>query len=79
MADGIRAVLVIYVVGVVIGLAVMRDRWPVRLGMALVWPLGPGAFLVVVPILLVASAILWPGVVLGGAAAIGAVIYLVGC
>jgi hypothetical protein len=50
----------IYLSGVVIALAVMRDPWPVRVGTALVWPLGPIAFVVVTSILLVASVILWP-------------------
>ena len=63
--------LLTYALGVVIGLAVMRDRWGTRLGTALVWPLGPLAFAVVVPVLLVAAAILWPVPVLGGAAIAG--------
>jgi hypothetical protein len=71
--------LVIYLAGVVTALAVMRDRWPVRLTTALVWPLGPMAFAVVVSMLLVASAILWPVPVLGAAAVIATVIYLIGC
>ena len=50
----------VYLLGVVTALAVMRDRWPVRLGTALVWPLGPAAFAVVVTVLLVSSVILWP-------------------
>jgi hypothetical protein len=70
--------LAIYLLGVVIALAVMGDRWPARIGTALVWPLGPIALLVLIPILLVAAAILWPVTVLGGAA-LAAAIYLVGC
>jgi hypothetical protein len=62
----------VYLAGIVIALAVMRDPWPARLGTALVWPLGPLAFVVVVSILLVASAILWPLPVLTGAALLGA-------
>ena len=69
----------LYAIGVVIALALMRDPWPARVGTALVWPLGPMAFLVVVPIMLVAAAVLWPVPVLGGAAAIAAAIYLIGC
>ena len=64
-----------YVVGVVIALAVMRDPWPTRLRTALVWPLGPIAFLVVVTILMIASAILWPLPILG-AALLGAAVWL---
>lgn len=65
--------VIIYVTGVIIGLWVMRDPWPTRIATALVWPLGPVAFVVVVGILLVASAILWPLPVLAAAAVVGAV------
>ena len=68
--------LVIYLVGVVIGLAVMRDRWPARVATSMVWPLGPIAFVVVVSILLVTAAILWPIPVLGTAALLGVLIAL---
>jgi hypothetical protein len=50
----------IYFVGVLIGLVVMRDPWPVRLGTAAVWPLGPAAFVVVMAVLLGAALVLWP-------------------
>ena len=69
-------ILAIYLAGVVIGMAVMRDRWPARLGLALVWPLGPIAFLVVVAILLVAAAILWPVPILGATALVGVAAWL---
>jgi hypothetical protein len=65
------AYLIIYLAGVVVGLAVMRDRWPARVVTALVWPLGPAAFLVVIVILAVMSAILWPLPVLAAAAIVG--------
>jgi hypothetical protein len=68
--------LSIYVIGVLVGLAVMRDSWLPRTVTALLWPLGPIAFLVVVPILLVASAILWPLYVIPTAAVIGLVMWL---
>jgi hypothetical protein len=67
--------LIIYVIGVAIGLAVMRDRWPVRVGTALVWPLGPVAFVIVVSMLLVAALILWPVIMVPVAALIGAVLW----
>ena len=70
-------ILAIYLAGVVIGMAVMGDRWPARLGLALVWPLGPIAFLVVVAILLVAAAILWPVPILGATALVGVVAWLI--
>jgi hypothetical protein len=67
---------VIYLVGVAIGLAVMRDRWSSRVVTALAWPLGPIAFLVVVPILLLAAMILWPFVMLPAAVLIALLIWL---
>jgi hypothetical protein len=68
--------LSIYLSGLVIALAVMRDPWPARIGTAMVWPLGPIAFVVVISILLVASAILWPVLILGGAALLGLLAWL---
>ncbi len=62
----------IYLTGVAIGLAVMRDRWPERVITALAWPLGPAAFVVVITIMLLAAAVLWPVPVLSGAALITA-------
>jgi hypothetical protein len=64
-------VLWIYLAGVLLGLMVMRDRWPSRLLTAMVWPLGPMAFVVVVSVLLLAAAALWPVPVLGAAALLG--------
>jgi hypothetical protein len=57
--------LVVYLAGVAIGLTVMRDPWPSRVGTALVWPLGPMAFIIVVALFLVTAAALWPIPVLG--------------
>jgi hypothetical protein len=68
--------LSIYLAGMVIALAVMNDSWPARIGIALVWPLGPLAFVIVVSILLVASAILWPVPILSGAALLGVLAWL---
>ena len=53
---------------VAIGLAVMRDRWLSRLAIALCWPLGPVAFVIVVTIFVFAAAALWPIPVLGAVA-----------
>ncbi|MGQ0735049.1 MAG: hypothetical protein ACT4QD_15505 [Acidobacteriota bacterium] len=63
--------LLIYLAGAAIGLAVMRDPWPSRLALAAVWPLGPLAFAVVVALLLVVAAVLWPLPVLGAAGVLG--------
>jgi hypothetical protein len=63
----------LYGFGVLVGLAVMRDPWPQRVGTALVWPLGPLAFVVVVTTLLVSAVVLWPLLVLPFIAAAAAV------
>jgi hypothetical protein len=68
--------LSIYVIGVVVGLVVMRDSWLPRLATALVWPLGPIAFLLVVPLLLIAALILWPLVMLPAVAIAALLIWL---
>jgi hypothetical protein len=50
----------IYVVGAVVALLVIdAPLWP-RLGLALLWPLGPLAFVVTISILLAASLIAFP-------------------
>ena len=67
---------VLYVIGVAIGLIVMRDPWPSRVGTALVWPLGPIAFVLVVAVLLVVAAVLWPLPILGAAAVAGLLVWL---
>ena len=69
----------VYLAGVVVALAVMRDRWPARVGTALVWPLGPMAFVAVVIILLMASVYLWPVPVLGAISAVAALIWALAC
>ena len=50
----------IYIVGVAIGLIVMRDQWPSRVVTALAWPLGVLAFFVVLTIMSAAAVYLWP-------------------
>ena len=64
--------LVTYLIGVFIGLAVMRDPWPLRVGTAVVWPLGPLAFVVVIAVLALACAVLWPLPALALATLLGA-------
>ena len=62
---------IVYLVGVIIGLGVMRDPWPVRIATALAWPLGPVAFVIVVSGLLLAAAVLWPLIMIPAAALLG--------
>jgi len=73
----LTTLLSIYVVGVLIGLVVMRDPIGPRLATAAVWPLGPMAFVIVLTILLAVSAVLWPVAVLGTAVVVGAIVWLV--
>ncbi len=61
----------IYAVGVVIALWRTDASWPTRAAVAVLWPLGPLAFLITVSILLVASLIAFP-LIAGGVAVIGA-------
>ena len=59
-----EAAALVYVAGVVCG-AFVIDGGPIeRLGLALLWPLGPGAFAVTVVVLLLASVIAFPVVML---------------
>lgn len=61
----------IYIVGVLVGLVATQGGAATRLGLALLWPLGPLAFLITVAGLLVVAAIAFPlfGVILAGAIA----------
>ena len=50
----------IYLAGAVAGLAATDARWPSRVGLALLWPLGPAAFVVTVSVLVAASFVAFP-------------------
>lgn len=60
----------VYVAGVAWGLIVIDARPAARVGLALLWPLGPLAFVVTITILLAASLVAYP--VFGAAVLIGA-------
>jgi hypothetical protein len=64
----------VYGAGVVIGLLAGDARPAARLGLALLWPLGPAAFVVTLAVLLAASLIAFP--VIGAAALAGALVWL---
>ena len=49
-----------YLFGVAVALLTIDVRGPARLGLALLWPLGPIAFVVTIAILLAASLIAFP-------------------
>lgn len=52
----------VYVAGVAWGLIMIDARPAARLGLALLWPLGPLAFVLTITILLVASLVAYPAV-----------------
>jgi len=60
MSDVWTYLALVYVAGVVSGLLVIDGSAGVRIGLALLWPLGPLAFVVTVTILLAASLIAFP-------------------
>jgi hypothetical protein len=62
----------VYAAGALVALWRTDASWPIRIALALLWPIGPLAFLVTVAILLGASLIAFP-LVAGVIAAIGAV------
>ena len=49
-----------YLAGALVALVATDDRWPTRLVLAALWPLGPLAFVAVVAVLLAVAAVLWP-------------------
>ena len=67
-----RIVWVVYAAGALVALWRTDASWPTRVALALLWPIGPLAFLVTLAILLGASLIAFPilvGVVAAGGAA----------
>lgn len=54
------SVAVAYVAGVTLGLVLIDARPGVRIGLAVLWPLGPLAFLVTIAVLVVAAMIAFP-------------------
>ena len=64
-----RVVLLVYVVGVLIGLAFTDGRPLVRVVLALAWPVAPLAFVVVISGLLLAALYIFP--MFGAVVAVG--------
>lgn len=60
MPDLTTIALVVYGIGVAIGLARIDARWHARLALALLWPLGPLAFVVVIAVLYIALPVAFP-------------------
>jgi len=70
----VHAALVVYIIGVVIGLLCTDARPIARVGLALLWPVGPLAFIATITILVAASVIAFPvvGVVVASGLALRA-------
>ena len=64
--------LVLYVAGIVWGLVALDAPPAARLGLALLWPLGPLAFVLTVALLLAVSPIAYPAIGAGILIAAGA-------
>ena len=60
MSEPWTYIAVVYVAGVLWGLFVIDAHAGVRIGLAVLWPLGPLAFLLTVTLLLAASLIAFP-------------------
>jgi hypothetical protein len=56
----VKVLWTIYAAGALVAMWRTDAAWPTRLALALLWPLGPLAFLVTVAILLAASLIAFP-------------------
>ena len=61
-----------YVVGVLVALWRTDAAWPIRTAVALLWPIGPAAFILTVLLLLAASTIAFP--VVGALVAVSALL-----
>jgi hypothetical protein len=68
----VQVVLGLYLAGVAFALWRTDASWPIRAVLALLWPLGPAAFIVTVLLLVAASTIAFP--IVGGLVAAGALI-----
>jgi hypothetical protein len=64
-------VLLVYGVGVLVGLAATDARPAARVGLALLWPAGPVAFVVTLAVLAAAALIAFP--IIGAVALAGAI------
>lgn len=63
--DGIGTIAIgMYAAGLVIGLLVIDEPFPARLGVAAAWPVGPIAFVTVVTVLLLVLPVAMPRVAL---------------
>ena len=70
-----KFLLAIYVAGAVLALWRTDATWPTRIALALLWPIGPAAFLITVAILVGASLVAFPLVAGGIAAVVAAAVW----
>ena len=70
MPDLTRIVLVMYGLGVAVGLARTDARWSTRVALALLWPLGPAALVVTLAVLFLALPIAFP--------VVGSIVFAIG-
>jgi hypothetical protein len=68
----VRVAVGLYLAGIAFALWRTDAPWPMRTVVALLWPLGPAAFIVTVSILIAASTIAFP--VVGAVVAAGALL-----
>jgi hypothetical protein len=76
----INPFVVVYLVGVAIGLIAIDARGLARVGLALLWPVGPIAFILTITILLLAALIAFPvfGLIAIAVAVAAAVVWGIG-
>jgi hypothetical protein len=72
----VTTLVALYSLGVLVGLIVTDDRWPTRVLLSVLWPLGPLAFVIVVSGLTIVAIGLWPLIVLPLLAGLGTLAYL---
>ena len=70
-----KFLLAIYVAGAALALWRTDASWPTRIVLALLWPIGPVAFLITVAILVGASLVAFPLVAGGIAALVAAAVW----
>ena len=71
----VEVLWIIYAAGALVAVWRTDAAWPTRLALAILWPLGPLAFLVTVSILLAASLLAFPLVSGAIAAAVAGVVW----
>jgi hypothetical protein len=76
MSDPWTYLALVYVAGVVWGLFVIDAHPGVRIGLAVLWPLGPAAFVVTLTLLLAASLVAFPMFGLAVAVVAGLVLWI---